>query len=83
MRFLFGTLPFMAEKDDDLERLAQRARRATHDDHWLRVPSRSQELGDYISSGHQATSYNKSDRRSSATTDRDSIDDYSIIRVSP
>jgi hypothetical protein len=29
------------------------------------------------------TSYEKSDRRSNATTDRDFIDDYPIIRVSP
>jgi hypothetical protein len=29
------------------------------------------------------TSYEKSDRRSNATTDRDFIDDYPIIWVSP
>jgi hypothetical protein len=44
---------------------------------------RPQELGNHISSGCQATSYDKSDRRSSATTDRDSIDVYPIIWVSP
>jgi hypothetical protein len=37
----------------------------------------------HVSSGRQATSYDKSDRRSSATTDQDYIDDYPIIRVSP
>jgi hypothetical protein len=63
--------------------LGSRARRAVHDDHRLRVPSRPQKLGDYISSGLQATSYDKSDQQSSATTDQDSIDDYPIIRVSP
>jgi hypothetical protein len=47
------------------------------------IPSRPQELGDHVSSGRQATSYDKSDRRSSMTTDQDSIDDYPIIRVSP
>jgi hypothetical protein len=49
-----------------------------HDDHRLRVPSRPQKLGDRVSSGRQATSYDKSDRRSSATTDRDSIDDFRL-----
>jgi hypothetical protein len=43
----------------------------------------TQELGDHVSSGHQKTSYEKSDQRSNATTDRDFIDDYPIIRVSP
>jgi hypothetical protein len=31
--------------------------------------SRPQELSSHVSSGHQATSYDKSDRWSSATTD--------------
>jgi hypothetical protein len=43
----------------------------------------AQELGDHVLSGHQTTSYDKSDRWSSATTDWDSIDDYLIIQVSP
>jgi hypothetical protein len=62
---------------------SSRARRAAYDDHRLRVPSRPQELGDHVSNGHQATNYDKSDRRFSATTDWDSIDNYPIIRVSP
>jgi hypothetical protein len=41
-----------------------------------------QELNNHVSSGGQATGYDKFDRRSSATTDWDSIDDYPIIRVS-
>jgi hypothetical protein len=59
-----------------------RTRRASHDDDWLQVPSRSQELSDHVSTGSQATSCNKSGRRSNAITDQDSIDDYPIIRVS-
>jgi hypothetical protein len=51
-----------------------------HDDN-LEHPT--QELDDQVSSGHQKTSYKKSDRRTNATTDRDFIDDYPIIRVSP
>jgi hypothetical protein len=43
----------------------------------------TQELGDHVSSGGQATSYNRSDRWSNTTTDWDFIDDYLIIRVSP
>jgi hypothetical protein len=38
-----------------------------HDNDRLQVPSRLQELGDHVSSGRQATSYDKSDRRFSAT----------------
>jgi hypothetical protein len=42
-----------------------------------------QELSDHVSSSGQATSYDRSDRWSDTTTDRDFIDDYPIIRVSP
>jgi hypothetical protein len=41
-----------------------------------------QELDDHVSSCRQTISYDKSNRRCSATTDQDSIDDYLIIRVS-
>jgi hypothetical protein len=51
-----------------------------HDDD-LEHPT--QELGDHVSSDHVKTSYKKSDRWSNATIDRDFIDDYPIIRVSP
>jgi hypothetical protein len=54
-----------------------------HDDDRLRVPSEPQELGDHVSSGGQATNYDISDRWSNATTYRDFINDYTIIRVSP
>jgi hypothetical protein len=54
-----------------------------HDDDRLQVPSEAQELNDHVSSGGQSTSYDKSDRWSNVTTDRDFIDDYPIIRVSP
>jgi hypothetical protein len=57
-------------------------RSATHDDDRLWVPSESQELDDHISSNGQATNYDRSDRWS-AITDRDFINDYPIIRVSP
>jgi hypothetical protein len=60
-----------------------RTRRAAHDNRRLWVLSRPQELGDHVSIGRQATSYDKSDRWSSVTTDRDSINDHPIIRVSP
>jgi hypothetical protein len=114
VRFLFRTLPFTAEEDDNLERPAQEqekqrttmiltawlknkksgarwrswapestTRRAAHDDDWLRVPSRPQELNDHVSSGGQASSYDKSDWWFSATINRNSIDDYLIIWVSP
>jgi hypothetical protein len=43
----------------------------------------TQELGDHVSSGGQTTSYDRSDRWSDMTIDRDFIDDYLIIRVSP
>jgi hypothetical protein len=43
----------------------------------------TQELDDHVSSSGQATSYDRSDRWSDTTTDRDFIDDYPIIRVSP
>jgi hypothetical protein len=39
----------------------------------------TQELGDHVSSGHQKTSYEKSDRQSNVTTDRDFVNDYPII----
>jgi hypothetical protein len=48
-----------------------------------RTRSAPQDLSDHISSGGQATSYDRSDRWSNTTTDRDFIDDYPIIRVSP
>jgi hypothetical protein len=51
-----------------------------HDDN-LEHPT--QELDDHISSGGQATSYDKFDQWSDTTTDRDFIDDYPIIWVSP
>jgi hypothetical protein len=60
-----------------------RTRSTTHDDDRLWVPSEPQELNDHVSSGGQATSYDKSDRWSDTTTDRDFIDDYLIIQVSP
>jgi hypothetical protein len=56
-----------------------RIRRAAHDDDRLWVSLRTQELGDHVST----TSYDKSDQRSNATTNWDSIDEYPIIRVSP
>jgi hypothetical protein len=58
-------------------------RRATHDDDRLRVPSEPQELSNHVSSDGQATSYDRSDRRYNATIDRDFIDEYPIIWVSP
>jgi hypothetical protein len=58
-----------------------RTRRAAHDDDWFWVLSTPQELSDHVSSGDQATSNDRSDWRSSATTDQDFIDDYPIIRV--
>jgi hypothetical protein len=58
-------------------------RSVTHDDDRLRVPSEPQELSDHVSSGGQTTSYDRSDRWSDTTTDRDFIDDYPFIRVSP
>jgi hypothetical protein len=58
-------------------------RNAMHDGDRLRVPSEPQELSDHISSGGQATSYDRSDRWSDTTTDRDIIENYPIIRVSP
>jgi hypothetical protein len=60
-----------------------RTRSTMNDDDWLRVPSEPQELSDHISSDGQATSYDRSDRWSDTTTDRDFIDDYPIIWVSP
>jgi hypothetical protein len=60
-----------------------RTRSATHDDDRLWDPSEPQELSDHVSSGGQATSYDRSDWWSDTTTDRDFIDDYPIIRVSP
>jgi hypothetical protein len=65
---------------DDLERLTQEQEEQCDR---LQVPLRPQKLDDHVSSSHQATIYDKSDRRSSVTTERDSIDDYPIIRVSP
>jgi hypothetical protein len=58
-------------------------RSAMHDDDRLLVPSEPQELSDHISSGGQATSYDRFDRWFDTTIDRDSIDDYPIFWVSP
>jgi hypothetical protein len=58
-------------------------RSATHDNDWLWVPLKPQELSDHVSSDGQATNYDRSDRWSNTTTDRDFIDDYPIIRISP
>jgi hypothetical protein len=60
-----------------------RTRSATHDDDQLRVSSKPPEPSDHVSSGGQATRYDRSDRWSDTTTDQDFIDDYPIIRVSP
>jgi hypothetical protein len=46
-------------------------------------PSEPQELSDHVSSGDQTTSYDRSHRWSDTTTNRDFINDYLIIRVSP
>jgi hypothetical protein len=54
-----------------------------HDNDHLRVPSEPQELSDHVSSGGHETSYDRSDQWSDTTTDRDFIDDYLIIQVSP
>jgi hypothetical protein len=59
-----------------------RTRSAMHDDDGLQVPSEPQEFSDHVSSGSQATSYERSDRWSDTTTDQDFIDYYPIIRVS-
>jgi hypothetical protein len=93
MQFLFGTSSFTVAHDDDLHKKSGARRRSwtpgswtrstTHDDDRLWISSGPQELSDHISSGDQATSYDKSDRWSNATTDRDFIDDYPIIWVSP
>jgi hypothetical protein len=83
IQFLSGTLPFMTVEDDDLWAPGSRTRRAAHDDDQLWVPSRPQGLNDHVSSGRQATSYDKSDWQFSVTSNRDSIDNYPIIRVSP
>jgi hypothetical protein len=58
-------------------------RSATHDDDWLQTPLEPEELSDHVSSGGQATSYDRSDRWSNVTIDWDFIDDSSIIWVSP
>jgi hypothetical protein len=58
-------------------------RSVAHDDDRLWVPSEPQELSDHVASGGQATRYDRSDQWSNTTTDRDFIDDYPIIRVSP
>jgi hypothetical protein len=79
----FRMLPFIVGEYNDLEHLAQEQERTMHDNDQFRVPSRPQELSDHVSNGGQATSYDKSDQQSSTTTDRDSINDCSIIRVSP
>jgi hypothetical protein len=56
-----------------------RTRSATHNDDWLQVPSEPQKLSDHVSSGGQATSYDRSDRWSDTTTDRNSIDGHPIF----
>jgi hypothetical protein len=60
-----------------------RTKSATHDNDRLRVPSEPQEFSNHVSSGGQATSYDRSDQWFDTTIDRDFIDDYPIIRVSP
>jgi hypothetical protein len=60
-----------------------RIRSAMHDNDRLCVPSEPQKLSDHISSCGQTTSYDRSNWWSDTTTDRDSIDDYPIFRVSP
>jgi hypothetical protein len=45
-----------------------RTRSTAHDDDRLRVPLEPQELSDHVSSGGQATSYDRSIRTSSTTT---------------
>jgi hypothetical protein len=69
--------------DDDLEHPTheQEARRTMTIG--FEFPSEPQELSDHVSSGSQATSYDRSDRWSDTTHDRDFIDDYPIIQVSP
>jgi hypothetical protein len=52
-----------------------------HNGDRFRVPSKPQELSDHVSSGGQATSYDRSDRWSDTTIDRDFIDDYPIIWI--
>jgi hypothetical protein len=58
-------------------------RRAAHDDDRLWVPSTPQEHSNHVSTSGQATSYDRSDWWSNVTTDRESIDNYPIIRVTP
>jgi hypothetical protein len=62
--------------------LSTRLTNKKHDDDRLWVHSEPQELSGRVSSGSQATSYNRSDRWSNTTTDRDFINNYPIIRVS-
>jgi hypothetical protein len=90
MQFLFGTSPFTTAHDGDLNKKSgawwwswasgSTIRRVVHNDD-LEHPT--QELIDHVSSGGQTTCYDRSDRWSNVTTDRNFIDDYSIIRVSP
>jgi hypothetical protein len=82
MRFLFRTLLFTLPEDDDFEHSAQ------EQEEW-----RTTTIGFKFHRGLKssvitfqavvATTYNKSDRQSSTTTDRDSINDYPITRVNP
>jgi hypothetical protein len=82
MQFLFGRSSFTAAHDDDLNKKSgSRTRSAMHDDDRLQVPSEPQELSDHVSSGGQATSYDRSNRWSDMTTDRDFIDDYPVIWI--
>jgi hypothetical protein len=78
MRFLFLTLAFTAGEDDDLEHPSQ------EQEEWRRRQSSSSSLEALRTRDHVSTTcYGKIDRRSSATTDRDSIGNYPIIRISP
>jgi hypothetical protein len=63
--------------------LSTRLTNKKHDDNRLRVHSEPQELSDHVLSDGQATIYDRSDRWSDTTTDRDFINNYPIIRVSP
>jgi hypothetical protein len=81
--FLFGTLPFIAEEDDDLEHPAQEQEERRTTTIGFEFPRCPQDHSDHVSSDGHATSYNKSDWHPSVTNDQDSIDDYPIIWVNP
>jgi hypothetical protein len=69
--------------DDNLEHPAhkQEARRTTTID--FKFPRSPKNSATTFQSAIRKTSYEKIDRRSNATTDRDFINDYPIILVSP